>query len=85
MCTGLFGPLELHWCNGLLGVLAAGVLVPKSEQYTDLNFDLSDMWFSDHGIATTNQEKLSATSAADATTNETEVKFHEEVFEKQIT
>ena len=46
MCTSrLFGPLELHWCNGLLGVVAAGVFVPKSEQYTDLNFGLSDMWF----------------------------------------
>ena len=45
MCTGLFGLLELHWCNGFLGVLAAGVFVPKSEQYTDLNFALSDMWF----------------------------------------
>ena len=45
MCTGLFGLLELHWCNGFLDVLAAGVFVPKSEQYTDLSFGLSDMWF----------------------------------------
>ena len=45
MCTGLFGLLELHWCNGFLGVRAAGVFVPKSEQYTDLNFVLNDMWF----------------------------------------
>ena len=45
MCTGLFGLVELHWCNGFLGVLAAGVFVPKSEEYTDLNFGSSDMWF----------------------------------------
>ena len=46
MCTSLlFGLLELHWCNGFIGVLAAGVYVLKSEQYTDLNFGLSDMRF----------------------------------------
>ena len=41
----MFVPLELHWCNGFLGVLAAGVFLPKSDQYADLNFGLSDMWF----------------------------------------